>query len=148
MKRLVVVVLALWSMAATAETVDVKVYDAFGQSYKTVDIGDSLASLYNLSFAPAMVLVLGPDLQDDRVRQQEQILANLDPEEHGIVFAIGTPTETYSRGFNVAPNTAAELLPSSGAFRVLVLGPNGTVLDRSQNVVTRDRLIALAPNGG
>ncbi len=145
MKRLWVMLLALWVTSAPAEVIDVKVYDAFGQSYKTVNIGESLASLYNLSFEPTMVLVLGPALSDSRVRQQEKILAGIDPQEHGILFAIGTPSETYSRGFNVAPNTAADLLPSNDAFRVLVIGAEGTVINRSQRVLKRQEVLSLAP---
>ena len=145
MKRWWLMLLMFWVTTAAAEVVDVKVYDAFGQSYKTINIGQSLASQYNLSFDPTLVLVLGPNLKDDRVRQQEKILADIDPEKHGILFAIGTPTETYSRGFNLAPNTAADLMPSKDAFRVIVLGPGGTVINRSDSVVARERLLSIAP---
>lgn len=148
MRRFWLVLLAFWMTTATAEVVDVKVYDAFGQSYQTINIGQSLASLYNLSFDPTLVLVLGPNLKDDRVRRQEKILAAIDPEKHGILFAIGTPSETYSRGFNLAPNTAADLMPSNDAFRVIVLGPGGTVINRSDSVLARDKLLSLAPNSG
>lgn len=148
MRQLWAILLAAWVTAAAAETVDVKVYDAFGQSYRTANIGESLASLYNISFDPTMVLVLGPNLKDQRVRRQEKILAGIDPEEHGILFAIGTPSDTYNRGFNLAPNTAAELMPSADSFLVLMLGPSGTVIARSDTILPRETLLSLAPRGG
>jgi hypothetical protein len=144
MKRLWVVLMALWATVASAEVVDIKIYDAFGQSYQSVNIGDRLAAIYNISFDPTMVVILGPALADERVREQEKIAAAIDPEEHGILFAIGTPTETYSRGFSLAPNTAASLMPDPKAFRVLVLSANGTVLSRSGSVMSRERLLSIA----
>ena len=144
MKRLWVVLMALWATTANAEVVDIKIYDAFGQSYQSVNIGARLASIYNISFDPTMVIILGPTLADERVQKQEKIAAGIDPEEHGILFAIGTPTETYSRGFSLAPNTAASLMPDPESFRVLVLGANGTVLSRSGSVMSRERLVSIA----
>lgn len=144
MKRLWVVLMALWATTASAEVVDIKIYDAFGQSYQSVNIGARLASIYNISFDPTMVIILGPTLADERVQKQEKIAAGIDPEEHGILFAIGTPTETYSRGFSLAPNTAASLMPDPESFRVLVLGANGTVLSRSGSVMSRERLVSIA----
>lgn len=144
MKRLWVVLMALWATTASAEVVDIKIYDAFGQSYQSVNIGDRLASIYNISFDPTMVIILGPTLADERVREQEKIAADIDPEEHGVLFAIGTPVGTYDRGFSLAPNTAAELLPDPNAFRVIVLGADGTVLSRSGSVMSRDRLVSIA----
>ncbi|WP_139150711.1 hypothetical protein [Halofilum ochraceum] len=144
MKRLWVVLMALWATTASAEVVDIKIYDAFGQSYQSVNIGARLASIYNISFDPTMVIILGPTLADERVQQQEKIAAGIDPEEHGILFAIGTPSETYSRGFSLAPNTAASLMPDPESFRVLVLGANGTVLSRSGSVMSRERLVSIA----
>ncbi|GEM_PF-2080632 len=144
MKRLWVVLLALWATTASAEVVDIKIYDAFGQSYQSVNIGDRLALIYNISFDPTMVIILGPTLADERLQEQQKIAAGIDPEEHGILFAIGTPVGSYDRGFNLAPNTAAELLPDPDAFRVLVLGANGTVLSRSASVMPRERLLSIA----
>lgn len=144
MKRLWVVLMAFWATAASAEVVDIKIYDAFGQSYQSVNIGERLASIYNISFDPTMVIILGPTLADERVQQQESVVAGIDPEEHGLLFAIGTPVGTYDRGFSLAPNTAAELMPSPDAFEVLILGADGTVIARSDDVVPRDRLIAIA----
>lgn len=144
MKRLWVVLVALWATTASAEVVDIKIYDAFGQSYQSVNIADRLASIYNISFDPTMVIILGPTLADERVREQEKIAADIDPEEHGILFAIGTPSETYSRGFSLAPNTAAGLMPGPEAFRVLVLGAEGKVLSRSGSVISRERLLSIA----
>lgn len=144
MKRLCVVLMALWATTASAEVIDIKIYDAFGQSYQSVNIGERLASLYNISFDPTMVIILGPTLADERIREQEKIAAGIDPEEHGILFAIGTPVGTYERGFNLAPNTAAELLPDPDTFRVLVLGAEGTVLSRSGSVMSGERLLSIA----
>lgn len=144
MKRLWVVLMALWATTASAEVLDIKIYDAFGQSYQSVNIGARLASIYNISFEPTMVIILGPSLADARVQKQEEIAANIDPEAHGILFAIGTPSGSYSRGFSLAPNTAARLLPDPDAFRVLVLSANGTVLSRSGSVMSRERLLAIA----
>lgn len=147
MKRIWAIALAFWAATASAEVIDVKLYDAFGQSYQSVNIGESLAAIYNISFDPTMVIILGPSLGDERVKQQEKIAADIDPEQHGVLFAIGTPGETYSRGFSLAPNTAARLMPAPDAFRVLVLGPNGNVLARSSSVLSRARLLELAPGG-
>ncbi len=146
MKRVWVVLIALWATAASAQVLDIKIYDAFGQSYQSVNIGARLASIYNISFDPTMVIILGPALADERVREQEKIAADIDPEAHGILFAIGTPSETYRRGFSLAPNTAAELLPDPQAFRVMVLGADGTVLSRSGSVMSRERLLSIAAN--
>lgn len=139
--------LALLATTAGAATVDVKIYDAFGAAYQTTNIGERLGAIYNISFDPTMVLILGPGLQDERVRQQEKIVADIDPDKHGILFAIGTPRQqTYGKGFSLAPNTAAELMPSADAFRVLVLGPRGTVLLDTDQLVSRERLIELSPS--
>lgn len=145
MKRACALALALWTTSVVAATVDVKVYDAFGQSYRTVDIGEQLGAIYNISFDPTLVLVLGPSLSDERVEKQERIVSGINPAEYGILLAIGTPTESYSRGFSVAPNTATSLMPSQDAFRVIVLGADGTVLQESSKVLSRERLIELSP---
>ena len=147
MKRVYAIALALWTMTASAAVLDIKVYDAFGQSYRTTNIGESLGAIYNISFDPTLVLILGPALNDERVKQQERIVAELDPEQYGILFAIGTPTQAYSRGFSVTPNQAGKLLAADNAFRTIVLGPDGTVLADSSQVIPRDRLLALAPGG-
>jgi len=139
--------LLLWSGLVQAAVIDVKVYDAFGSAYPTTQIGEQLGALYNLEFETTMVLILGPDLSDERLLQQEDIISAIDPAEHGILFAIGTPTETYTRGFSITPNAAARLLPSADAFRVLVLGPSGRVLYQSDSVIPRDRLLQIAPGG-
>ena len=144
MRSVLVLALCLWTGIASAATIDIKVYDAFGSAYSTTQIGEQLGALYNLDFNASMVLVLGPDLTDERVTAQEDILAAIDPSEHGILFAIGTPGQTYTRGFNVAPNTAADLLPDPGAFRVLFLGPTGEVLFDADEVVAREQLIEIA----
>ncbi|MFW5970129.1 MAG: hypothetical protein ACOCP9_05775 [Halofilum sp. (in: g-proteobacteria)] len=144
MKRLWVLLIAFWATAASAEVLEIKIYDAFGQSYQSVNIGESLASKYNISFDPTMVIILGPSLADERVQEQEEIVADIDPDEHGVLFAIGTPSETYDRGFSLAPNTAAELMPDADVFRVLVLGAEGTVLSRSGSVMPRERLLSIA----
>ncbi len=137
--------LAMWSGLAVAATIDVKVYDAFGSSYASTRIGEELGALYNLDFDTTLVLILGPDLQDERLNRQKNIVDELDPGEHGILFAIGTPVATYTRGFNISPNAAAELLPTADAFRVLVLGPTGEVLHESTDVIPREQLIRIAP---
>lgn len=136
-------------LAATmsgAATIDVKVYDAFGAAYPTSRIGEQLGSLYDLDFEVTLVLILGPDLDDPRVSRQQAVVSELDPGEHGILFAIGTPTETWTRGFSVAPNDAARLLSDPEGFRVLVLGPNGEVLYQASEVVERERLLQIAPS--
>ena len=139
--------LALSTTIASAAVVDVKIYDAFGAAYQTTSIGERLGAIYNIAFDPTMVLILGPALEDERVREQQKIVAGIDPDEHGILFAIGTPRQqTYGKGFSLAPNTAAELLPAEDAFRVLVLGADGTVLLDTNGVVGRDRLIGISPS--
>lgn len=137
--------LVLAATTAGAATIDVKVYDAFGAAYPTSRIGEQLGSLYDLDFEITLVLILGPDLSDPRVSRQHAIVSELDPGEHGILFAIGTPTETWTRGFSIAPNDAARLLSDPEGFRVLVLGPNGQVLHESSEVVDRERLLQIAP---
>lgn len=137
--------LLLVGSAAGAASIDVKVYDAFGAAYPSSRIGEQLGSLYDLEFEITLVLILGPDLADPRVTQQQEIAADLDPAEHGVLFAIGTPAETYGRGFSIAPNDAARLLPGPEGFRVLVLGPEGQVLHESSEVVGRERLLEIAP---
>jgi len=139
--------LLLWSGLAQAAVIDVKVYDAFGSAYPTTRIGEQLGSLYNLDFRTTMVLVLGPALSDERIRKQEEILTGIDPAEHGILFAVGTPTETYTRGFSITPNAAAGLLPSADAFRVFVLDPSGRILHQSSTVMPREELLRIAPGG-
>lgn len=139
-------ILMLLAATAHAAVIDIKIYDAFGASYQTTNIGERLGALYNIGFDPTMVLILGPTLDDERVREQERIAAALDPKETGILFAIGTPTQqTYGKGFSIAPNTAAELLPGEDAFRVVVLGPDGTVLLDQREVVERQRLLEISP---
>jgi len=139
--------LLLWSGLAQASVINVKVYDAFGSAYPTTQIGEQLGSLYDLDFKTTMVLVLGPGLSDQRLLAQEAILSGIDPAEHGILFAVGTPTETYTRGFSITPNAAAGLLPSADAFRVFVLDPTGRVLHQSSTVVPREELLRIAPGG-
>lgn len=139
--------LALFATVADAAVIDVKIYDAFGAAYQTTNIGERLGAIYNISFDPTMVLILGPSLEHELVREQERIAAGIDPDEHGILFAIGTPNQqTYGKGFSLAPNTAAELMASPDSFRVLVLGPEGTVLLDTDRVVSRERLIELSPS--
>lgn len=137
--------LALWSGSAVAATIDVKVYDAFGAAYPSTRIGEELGALYNLGFKTTLVLILGPNLEDERVNRQKEIVDDIDPNRHGILFAIGTPVETYTRGFSITPNDAAELLPARDSFRVLVLGPAGRVLHESSEVIPREQLIRIAP---
>jgi len=148
MRWLFAFALALTTTTASAAVIDVKIYDAFGASYDTTHIAEQLGALYNISFDPTLVLILGPSLQDDRLREQHKIVAGIDPDEHGILFAIGTPQQTFSRGFSVTPNTAAELLDQKpGDFRVIVLGTRGRVLLDTQQVVPRERLLEIAPGG-
>lgn len=137
--------LLLWSGLAQAVVIDVKVYDAFGSAYPTTQIGEQLGSLYDLDFKTTMVLVLGPGLSDERLLEQEAILTGIDPGEYGILFAVGTPGETYTRGFSITPNAAAGLLPSADAFRVFVLDPTGRVLHQSSTVIPREELLRIAP---
>jgi hypothetical protein len=149
MRRLLGIILALHFSTAGAAVIDIKLYDAFGASYESTRIGERLAAIYNIQFDPTMVLILGPSLQDERVREQERIVADIDPDEYGILFAIGTPRQqTYGKGFSLAPNTAAELLPAPDGFRVLVLGPDGTVLRDARDILSREQLIEIAPGGG
>jgi len=139
-------VLALWTLAASAAVIDIKIYDAFGAAYQTTRIGEQLGAIYNISFDPTMVLILGPSLSDPRVVKQEKIAADIDPDRYGILFAIGTPAQqTYGKGFSIAPNTAAKLLPSPNGFRVLVLGAKGQVLLDTRDIVTRKQLIGISP---
>jgi hypothetical protein len=147
MKQAWALILGLWATVAPAAVIDAKVYDAFGQSYETTNIGERLGAVYDISFEPTLLLILGPDLDDQRVQEQEAIASELAPEEFGMLFAIGTPAQTYSRGFSITPNAAARLLPGEGAFRAVVLGPSGRVLADSQQVLSRDRLIELSPGG-
>lgn len=130
-----------------AAVIDTRVYDAFGAAYPTTEVGEQLGALYNLDFEIIMVLVLGPSLSDERLRKQEDILNAIDPTEHGILYAVGTPGETYTRGFSITPNEATRLLPAADAFRVLVLGPSGRVLYQSDSVVSREKLLEIAPGG-
>lgn len=140
-------VLTLWTGLASAAVIDVKVYDAFGAGYSTTEIGEQLGSLYNLEVETTMVLIVGPSLDDERLLEQEAIVAAIAPAEYGILYAVGTPTQTYTRGFSITPNAAAGLLPSNDAFLVLVLGPAGRVLYRSDSVVSRDKLLQIAASG-
>lgn len=146
MRGLLGFALALAAAPVGAATLDVKVHNAFGASYSTTEIGHQLGALYNISFDPTLVLILGPALDHEDVRRQQDIVADIDPDEHGILFAIGTPRQSYSRGYSVTPNTAAELLPSPDAFRVLVLGASGEVLLDADEVIPRERLIAASPS--
>lgn len=139
-------VLALCSLPAAAATIEVKVYDAFGSSYSSTRIGEELGALYNLDFRANLVLILGPNLQDERLNRQKDIVDAIDPAEHGILFAIGTPVATYTRGFSITPNSAAELLPNAEAFRVLVLGPTGEILHESTDVIPREQLLQIVPS--
>lgn len=137
--------LSPWAAPAGAATLDIRIYDAFGVSYRTTRIGEQLGAIYNISFDPRLVLILGPELGDERVRRQERIAAGIDPDAHGILFAVGTPAQqTYGKGFSLAPNTAARLLPSADAFRVIVLGATGQVLLDVDRVVPRERLLGLS----
>lgn len=136
-----------WSLSAAAAVIDLRIYDAFGSAYPTTQLGKQLGAQYNLDFQITMVLILGPSLQDAQVLEQEDIVAALEPERHGILFAVGTPTQTYTRGFSITPNDAARLLPSEDGFRVLVLGPNGRVLHDSDSIVSREKLLQVAPGG-
>ena len=146
MRWILVLLVMVWTTVAAAQPIDIKIYDAFGVAYQTTNIGERLGAIYNISFDPTMVLILGPSLQDQRVRRQRDIVAELDPDEYGILFAIGTPKEqTYGKGFSLAPNTAASLLPSADAFRVLVIGPAGTILEDTTAVLDRETLIQLSP---
>lgn len=143
-RRFAALALLLWSSLAGAAVVELRVFDAFGSSYSTTRMGEQLGSLYDLDFEARMVLILGPNLSDQRVQEQEDIVATIDPSEHGILYAIGTPTQTYMRGFNITPNDAASLLPGPDSFRVLVLGPTGRVLYESDQVVSRETLVQVA----
>lgn len=138
--------LALCSLPLAAATIEVKVYDAFGSSYSSTRIGEELGALYNLDFRAHLVLILGPNLQDERLNRQKNIFDTIDPAEHGILFAIGTPVATYTRGFSITPNAAAELLPTAEAFRVLILGPTGEILHESTDVISRERLLQIVPS--
>lgn len=145
-KWITALVLAVCSGPLAAATVEVKVYDAFGSSYSSTRIGEELGALYNLDFRANLVLILGPNLQDERLNRQKDIVDDLDPSEHGVLFAIGTPVESYGRGFSVSPNSAADLLPSADAFRVLVLGPTGEILHEASDVIPRERLLQIVPS--
>jgi hypothetical protein len=146
MRWILATLLLLCAGHASAATIDIKIYDAFGSSYSTTNIADRLGAVYDISFDPTLVITLGPSQDDSRVQEQEKIVNGLDPDSTGVLLAIGTPTQnTYGQGFSLTPNAAKELLPSDDAFRVLVLGAGGEVLLDSSDVVSRDRLLELAP---
>lgn len=148
MRWLLAMAMALVTASASAATVDVEIHDAFGGSYSTTNIGERLGAIYDIQFDPVLVLTLGPSQDDARVKKQAQIVNGIDPEEYGVLLAIGTPTQqTYGKGFSLTPNTAAELLPAEDAFRVIVLGAGGEVLLDSREVVSRERLLTFSPNG-
>jgi len=139
--------LAFAAASASAATIDVKIHDAFGGSYRTTNMAERLGAIYDIQFDPVLVLTLGPSEDDARVKEQAQIVNGIDPDEHGILLAVGTPTQrTYGKGFSVTPNTAIELLPSKDAFRVIVVGAGGEVLLDTNEVVSRERLLQFSPN--
>lgn len=145
MRVAIALLLTSWSAVAGAATLDVRIHDVFGTSYQTTEIGAQLGALYNIGFDPTLVLIIGPDLADERVVEQRRIVRAFDPNETGILFAIGTPEESYARGYSVTPNTSAELLPAPDGFRVLVLDANGTILHDSAEVLSAEELLALTP---
>ncbi len=147
MRWVIGLALALAAASASAATIDIKIHDAFGGSYRTTNMAERLGAIYDIQFDPVLVLTLGPSEDDERVKEQAQIVNRIDPDEHGVLLAVGTPTQqTYGKGFSVTPNTAIELLPSEDAFRVIVVGAGGEVLLDTDEVVSRDRLLQFSPD--
>lgn len=141
-------IVALLASAAHADTVDVRVYDSFGASYSSLSIGEELGALYNIGFDPVLVIILAADPNDERLREQRTIARALDPEETGVLYAVGTPEGASSRGFTLSGNAAADLLAGSGGdFRVIVLNAVGEVLIDTDSIVEADELVAETPAG-
>lgn len=137
--------LACWAAVAPAQTLDIRIHDSFGASYASSSIGDDLGALYNIGFDPVMVIVLASDPADDRLQEQRRILRGFDPDETGILYALGIPEGVTTRGYSVSGNTAAELLPGPDSFRVLVLNARGEIRLDSSAVVAAEDLLAVAP---
>jgi hypothetical protein len=147
MRWLAALVLASWSVASLAQTIDVRVYDAFGGSYDSTSIGEDLGAVYNIGFDPVLVIILAGDMSDERLAEQRRIVRTLDPDETGVLYALGTPMGATSRGYTVSANSAAELLPEPDGFRVLVLNSVGAVRIDSTSVLDAEAIIAETPAG-
>lgn len=147
MRLLAAFVLFLWSVASVAQTIDVRVHDAFGASYNSTSIGEDLGALYNIDFDPVLVIILAGDATDERLVEQRAIVRALDPRETGVLYALGTPLGASSRGYTVSANSAAELLPQPDGFRVLVLDSVGRIQVDSDSVISAETIIGIAPGG-
>lgn len=145
MRLLIGCVLVLWSGVGMTQAVDFRIHDSFGASYSAANIGEDLGALYNISFEPVMVIILGPESGDPRVAEQQRIARGLDPEETGVLYAVGTPDGGTGRGYSVSANTAADLLPRPEAFRVLVIDATGGILVDAESVLTTEEILAVAP---
>lgn len=146
MRLLIGCVLACWAGSALAQSVDFRIYDSFGASYSAASIGEDLGALYNIGFDPVMVVIVGPGIDDERVSEQRTIARGLDPDETGVLYAIGTPSGGAGRGYSINANTAAELLPAADAFRVLVIDAVGDILIDSDSVLSAEEILAVTPN--
>lgn len=148
MRWLAACLFALWSASALGNTINVQIYDSIGASYSTATIGAELGAAYAIDFEPVMVLILGPSLEDERVAEQRRIVRELDPDETGVLYAIGTAGGGNYRGYSLTTNTAAELLPDAEGFRVLVLDGSGEIRLDSDSVLGADELVAETPPEG
>lgn len=126
---------------AKADTIDVRIHDRYGASYSSTSIGSDLASIYNIDFDPVLVLVLASTSENARFQEQVEILRDLDPEETGVMYAVGTPGGVSARTYKVTPNQATQLLGADRNFRVLVLDEVGQVQRDSETVLTADDLV-------
>jgi len=147
MRLLLGCVLTLFAGLALAQSLDIRIHDSFGGSYSSANIGEELGALYNIGFDPIMVVIIGPEANDERLQEQRRIAHALDPEETGVLYAIGTPLGGASHGYSITGNTARELLPSPGGFRVIVLNANGRILIDSDEVLSAEELLAATPRG-
>lgn len=123
------------------DTIDVRLHDRYGASYSSTSIGSDLASIYNIDFDPVLVIVLATTSENARFQEQVEILRDLDPEETGIIYAVGTPGGLSARSYKVTPNRAAQLLGAERGFRVLVLDEVGRVQRDSETVLSADDLV-------
>lgn len=127
--------------AAQADTIDVRIHDRYGASYSSTSIGSDLASIYNIDFDPVLVIVLATTSENERFREQVEILRDLDPEQTGIIYAVGTPGGLSARAYKVTPTRAAQLLGADRGFRALVLDDVGRIQRDSETVLTADDLV-------
>lgn len=137
--------LAGWAGFALAGSINVQLYDSFDRSYSTTMIGDELGAAYAIGFDPIMVLILGPSLDDERVAEQREIARELDPEETGVLYAIGTSEGDSYTGYRLTAGATSELLDDGDAFRVLVLDANGEIRVDAASPLGADELIAETP---